>query len=111
MAASGSTASAALAGKRAFAAFSLGGREHIFGPGAVHGELTQGMMRNFLQGTLGYVGLQVHGPFIAYHVPYVTAERRAQMLGKVRAYVHALDAQPCMPVPELSRFDEVLQPR
>lgn len=100
-----------LAGKRAFAAFSLGGREYMFGPDAIHGELAEGMMRNFFQGTLGYVGLAVHRPYIAYHVPYETSERREQMLCALREYIRGLDEQPVMPLPDLNRFDDVLRPR
>ena len=100
-----------LAGRRAFAAFSLGGREHMFGPDAIHGELAEGMMRSFFQGTLGYVGLAVHRPYIAYHVPYETDERRAHMLRELRDYIGALGEQPIMPLPDLSRFDEVLRLR
>ncbi len=100
-----------LVGKRAFAAFSLGGREHMFGAEAIHGELVDGMMRNFFQGTLGYVGLTVHRPFVAYHVPYVQQPRREEILRDLRAYVRALDRQPVLPVPDLDRFDETLRPR
>lgn len=100
-----------LAGMRAFAAFSLGGREHMFGADAIHGELVNGMLRNFFQGTLGYVGLTVHRPFVAYHVPYVQREQREQMLQDLRNYVRDLDAQPVLPVPDLDRFDDILRPR
>ncbi len=100
-----------LAGKRAFAAFSLGGRDHMFGEEAIHGALVDGMMRNFFQGTLGYVGLTVHRPFVAYHVPYVTAPRREEMLDELRAYVRDLDGQPALPMPDLTRFDDILRPR
>lgn len=100
-----------LAGKRAFAAFSLGGREHMFGEAALHGELETGMMRHFLQGTLGYVGLAVHWPFIAYHVPYVEDAAREKMLEELRQYVSRLDAQPLMDMPGLARFDETFRPK
>lgn len=39
-------------GKRALVVASLGGREHMFGPEALHGTLT-GMLRHLLQGTVG----------------------------------------------------------
>lgn len=100
-----------LAGKRAFAAFSLGGREHMFGADAIHGELVEGMMRSFFQGTLGYVGLVVHRPFVAYHVPYVQAPRREEMLDELAAYVRDLDRQPTLPMPDLANFDDILRPR
>lgn len=104
-------AAGGLAGKRAFAAFSLGGREHMFGPEAIHGELETGMMRHFFQGTLGYVGLAVHQPFIAYHVPYVDDAARRGMLSDLAAYIRALDSQPLMTMPDLSEFDETFRPK
>ena len=100
-----------LQGKRAFAAFSLGGREHMFGPDAIHGELVTGMLRHFFQGTLGYVGLAVHRPYVAYHVPYVSADQREQMLGELQLYVHNLDQEPVLRMPDLGKFDDVLRPR
>lgn len=100
-----------LAGKRAFAAFSLGGREYMFGPEAIHGELAGGMLRDFFQGTLGYVGFAVHRPFIAYHVPYVSRDRREAMLEALREYIRTLEHQSTLSVPDLARFDETLQPR
>ncbi len=100
-----------LAGKRAFAAMSLGGRSHRFGPGAVHGELETGMMRHFFQGTLGYVGLAVHRPFAAYHVPYVDDARRRAMLDELAAYIRDLDRQPVLAMPDLDAYDETLAPK
>jgi NAD(P)H dehydrogenase (quinone) len=100
-----------LAGKRAFAAMSLGGRPHMFGPGAVHGELETGMMRHFFQGTLGYVGLAVHRPFVAYHVPYVDDARRRAMLDGLAAYVRDLDRQPTLAMPDLEAYDDTLAPK
>lgn len=100
-----------LAGKRAFAAFSMGGRAHMFGPGAIHGELETGMMRHFFQGTLGYVGLAVHQPFIAFHVPYVDAAAREAMLDDLAVYIRGLDSQPLMKMPDLEDFDETFFPK
>jgi len=100
-----------LAGKRAFAAMSLGGRPHMFGPDGIHGELETGMLRHFFVGTLGYVGLAVHRPFFAYHVPYVDDARRGAMLAELRDYVRALDRQPLIPMPNLDDYDETLAPR
>lgn len=100
-----------LAGKRAFAAMSLGGRPHMFGPGAIHGELETGMMRHFFQGTLGYVGLAVHRPFVAHHVPYVDEARRRAMLDELAGYVRALERQPFLPMPDPDEYDDVLAPK
>ncbi|SMF14782.1 NAD(P)H dehydrogenase (quinone) [Tistlia consotensis] len=100
-----------LAGKRAFAAFSLGGRPGMFGPGSIHGELEQGMLRHFFQGTLGYVGLSVHRPFAAYHVPYLDAAAREALLDGLEDYLRTLDDQPTFRLPDLADFDERLEPR
>ncbi|WP_413203842.1 NAD(P)H-dependent oxidoreductase [Rhodospirillum sp. A1_3_36] len=100
-----------LAGKRAFAAFSLGGRDHMFGPDALHGELTMGMMRHFFQGTLGYVGLEVLEPFIAYHVPYVAEPDRQALLGDLAEVARTLKERPVLPMPDLSKFDDTFAPR
>lgn len=99
-----------LAGKRALVAFSLGGREHMFGEGAIHGELEQGMLRHFLQGTLGYVGLDVIEPFAAYHTPYIDADARSRLLADLRGHVERRDELQVMQVPRLDRFDETFAP-
>lgn len=100
-----------LKGKRAFAAIALGGQAHMFGPGAIHGELETGMMRHFFQGTLSYVGLSVHQPFIAYHVPYVDEASRRAMLDALRSCVRALADRPLMAVPDLDAYDAALAPK
>jgi NAD(P)H dehydrogenase (quinone) len=102
--------SGGLQGKRAFAAFSIGSREPMFGDNSLHGNLQTGMLRHFLQGTLGYVGLAVHEPFVAWHVPYITAEARTSMLDDLRATVRSLDSRSVMPMPDLSRFDRTFAP-
>lgn len=99
-----------LAGKRAFTAFGLGGRPHMFGPGSLHGPLESGMMKHFFQGTLGYVGLEVIAPFIAWHVPYVSDADRTKMLADLATYVRTLDDQPRLEMPDLSDFDETFKP-
>lgn len=100
-----------LAGKRAFAAFGLGGRPHMFGAGSIHGPLTDVMMKHFFQGTLGYIGLEVLEPFIAWHVPYVSEADREQMLADLATYVRTLDDQPVLEMPDLGDFDETFAPR
>jgi len=100
-----------LAGKRAFTAFALGGRPHMFGEGAIHGPLVDGMMKHFFQGTLGYVGLGVLAPFIAWHVPYVSDDDRKKMLGDLADYIRTLDDQPLLPMPDLDDFDDRFRPK
>ncbi|KMM85216.1 NAD(P)H dehydrogenase (quinone) [Pseudomonas taetrolens] len=98
-----------LSGKKALVTVTLGGREHMFGEGAIHGPL-QDMLRPILRGTLAYVGCEVLEPFVAWHVPYITDEARADFL---RSYqqrlIHIADDQPIV-FPCLSQFDEALYP-
>ena len=68
-----------LAGKRALVTVTLGGREHMFGEGAIHGPLEE-MLRPILRGTLAYVGYEVLAPFVAWHVPYISDEARREFL-------------------------------
>ncbi len=94
-----------MVGKRALPIFTLGGRPHMFGENGIHGELESGMLRHFLQGTLGYVGLDVLEPFIGHHVPYISQEQRIQMLEKLKAHILSIDSLPVIPMPDLGQFD------
>jgi NAD(P)H dehydrogenase (quinone) len=98
-----------MAGKRALVVASLGGREHMFGPGALHGELTD-MLRPLLQGTLGYCGFTVLQPFFAYHVPYLDSAARGALLDRLGAELAELGNRPNLPMPNLSRYDEIFRP-
>jgi NAD(P)H dehydrogenase (quinone) len=93
-------------GRKALVLTSLGGREHMFGDGSIHGELAMGMLRHVMQGTLGYVGYTVYEPFITYHVPYVTDEARKQMLAALREQIVALDRRPTLQFPTLADYDD-----
>lgn len=99
-----------LVGKRSFVAMSLGGREHMFGPEGLHGELVTGMMRHLFQGTLGYIGTTVLEPFVAHHVSYITDAARRDLLDNLQAATHDLETRPSLPVPDLAQFDEKLAP-
>lgn len=99
-----------LKGKKAMLAFTLGGREHMFGPGAIHGELEL-MLRPLLRGTLAYVGLEVLPFFAAYHIPYLKPEARAAILQDYRAHLAGLDALQPLRFPTMGEFDEKLYPR
>jgi NAD(P)H dehydrogenase (quinone) len=57
-----------LSGKRALVTVTLGGREHMFGEGAIHGPL-EDMLRPLLRGTLAYVGFDVLKPLVGWHIP------------------------------------------
>lgn len=98
-----------LAGKRALVTVTLGGREHMFGEGAIHGPL-EDMLRPILRGTLAYVGYEVLAPFVAWHVPYISDEaRREFLLGYARRLKGLAEEQPLV-FPKLAQFDEALYP-
>ncbi|BAO62110.1 NAD(P)H dehydrogenase [Pseudomonas protegens Cab57] len=98
-----------LAGKKALVTLTLGGREHMFGEGAIHGPL-QDMLRPLLRGTLAYVGYDVLEPFVAWHVPYISQEAREAFLHSYRQRLqHLADDQPLV-FPRLDQFDEALYP-
>jgi len=83
-----------LAGKKALVTVTLGGREHMFGEGAIHGPL-EDMLRPILRGTLAYVGFEVLEPFVAWHVPYISAEARQDFLRSYQQRLEGLaDDQP-----------------
>jgi NAD(P)H dehydrogenase (quinone) len=98
-----------LAGKKALVTVTLGGREHMFGERAIHGPL-EDMLRPILRGTLAYVGFDVLAPFVAWHVPYISAEARGEFLRSYQQRLEGLaDDQP-LAFPKLEQFDEALYP-
>jgi len=98
-----------LAGKRAMLAFSLGGRKHMFGPGAIHGEL-ETLLRPIEQGMLAYVGLTVLPHFAAFHVPYIGDEARGACLEGYRRHLLGLDGHAPRVFQSVEHFDEQLRP-
>ncbi len=98
-----------LAGKKALVSVTLGGREHMFGEDAIHGPL-EDMLRPLLRGTLAYVGLDVLPPFVAWHVPYISAEAREQFLVGYHERLENLDQDSPLVFPRLAQFDEALYP-
>ncbi|MBQ7625532.1 MAG: NAD(P)H-dependent oxidoreductase [Rhodocyclaceae bacterium] len=93
-----------LAGKRALVGVTLGGREDMFGAHGIHGPL-EGMLKPVLQGTLGYAGCSVLKPFAGWHIPYISAEQRAQVLQAWRARLAALaEEADFLPMPDLADF-------
>ena len=91
-------------GKAALAAFSLGGREDMFGPDGIHGNLVDGFLRSFFQGTLGYSGFEVFDPFVAYHTPYITYEAREAILDDLNNALASLHTRRRVEMPDLGRF-------
>lgn len=99
-----------MTGRKAIVLTSLGGREHMFGPEAIHGDLVTGMLRHVMQGTLGYVGYEVYEPFVAFHVPYVTDEARRELLISLDEQITALNRRRLLEMPRLGGFDEQFRP-
>jgi NAD(P)H dehydrogenase (quinone) len=98
-----------LRGKKALVSLTLGGREHMFGEGAIHGPL-EDMLRPLLRGTLAYVGLEVLPPFVAWHVPYISDEARQELLMSYRQRLETIDEDQPIEFPRLSQFDDGLYP-
>ena len=99
-----------LKGKKALAVFGLGGRSHMFGDGSLHGDLEFGMMRHFFQGTLGYVGMDVYEPFIAWHVPYIDEAARKRILVDLGEALNGLETRPILPMPSTQNFGPTFEP-
>jgi len=99
-----------LAGKKATIGITLGGRPHMFGPDAIHGEIDT-MLRPIFRGTLWYTGMQVLPPFYAYHVPYITADARKAILEDWRRWLLALEQAEPLTFPRLDEFDDRLYPK
>jgi NAD(P)H dehydrogenase (quinone) len=68
------------------------------------------MLRPLLRGTLAYVGLGVLPPFAAYHVPYIDAAARQQLLHDYRGHLANLDHLALLEMPALADFDRNLHP-
>lgn len=96
-------------GKKAWLTFTLGGREHMFGEGSIHGDLN-GLLRPVLQGSLGYAGFDVLEPFAAYHVPYITQEAREEILHQLDHAVNELGTRSVLQLPSLDNFDPQMNP-
>lgn len=99
-----------LKGKKAMLSFTLGGREHMFGDDAIHGDLDT-MLRPLLRGTLAYVGLEVLPYFAAYHIPYLKPEAREQIMKDYQAHLDGINEMTPMAFPKMSDFDEKLYPK
>jgi NAD(P)H dehydrogenase (quinone) len=99
-----------LKGKKGLLAFTLGGREYMFGEDKIHGEM-QTMLRPLLRGSMAYVGLPVPPPFIGWHVPYISDEERQSLLKQYREYLTNLDQLEPLIFPSLANFDERMMPK
>lgn len=98
-----------LAGKKALVSVTLGGRDHMFGEGAIHGPL-EDMLRPILRGTLAYTGMSVLPPFVAWHVPYISTEARQDFLCQYQERLQHLEQDQPLEFVRLDQFDERLYP-
>ncbi|MFQ3201854.1 MAG: NAD(P)H dehydrogenase (quinone) [Zhongshania sp.] len=98
-----------MAGKKALVSVSTGGRDDMLSEGGIHGDINE-ILKPLLQGSLGYVGMDVLEPFHAFHVPYVSAEVRLEILDKWRSELANLDERKGLAMPNLSKFDEYFFP-
>ncbi|WP_043973446.1 MULTISPECIES: NAD(P)H-dependent oxidoreductase [Acinetobacter] len=96
-------------GKKAMLCLTLGGREHMFGEGAVHGPLEH-YLSPLQRGTLAYVGFEVLPPYIAYHVPYISQEDRQKILVDFEQYLQGLDDLQPLAFALLENFDDRMNP-
>jgi NAD(P)H dehydrogenase (quinone) len=99
-----------LKGRRAMIAITLGGREHMFGPDAIHGPL-EDMLRPLLRGTLAYVALDVLPSFVAWHVPYVDDAVRRSYLDAFDSHLRRIDELVPLRFPCLDDFDATMRPK
>lgn len=97
-------------GKRAMLAYTCGGRDFMFGPNGVHGEMDL-MLRHMLRGTLGYAGFEVLPSFVGYHVPYIPNEERVAILARYADHLTKLDQLQPLAFPTLDDFDTEMRPR
>jgi NAD(P)H dehydrogenase (quinone) len=99
-----------LRGKKAMLAVTIGGQPHMLTEGGVHGEL-EDMLRPILRGTLGYTGMTVLPPFIAWHVPYIKPEHRAEIMQQYRQRLREIDTLTPLRFPSMNDFDGALHPK
>ncbi len=94
-----------MVGKKALISVTTGGREDMLSTNGIHGALTD-ILKPVIQGSLGYVGMEVLTPFYAYHVPYISDQQRAQILESWQQVLLDIDNRPHLEMPDLSLFDD-----
>lgn len=102
-------ANGGMAGKKALVSVTTGGREDMLSHGGIHGDIND-ILKPLLQGSLGYVGMAVLEPFYAFHVPYVSAESRSELLDHWRNELTDIEQRKQIAMPDLSKFDEYFYP-
>ncbi len=69
------------------------------------------MLRPLLRGTFYYAGCEVLEPFIAWHVPYLTASDRGEILKRYRARLASIESDRPLSFPSLDDFDDQMRRR
>ena len=69
------------------------------------------MLRPLLRGTLYYTGLAVLPPFVAWHVPYISNEKRKAYLDAYERRLSEIESLAPLSFPSLDAFDDKLNPR
>jgi len=96
-----------LRGRKAMVTLTLGGRPHMLNDDGIHGDL-EDMLCPLLRGTLYYTGLSVLPPFVAWHVPYITDDARADYLDAYEQRLGQLEELEPITFPSLDEFDDKL---
>lgn len=96
-----------LQGKRALLAVSTGAPSQAYGAHALNGDMNDILMP-LHRGVLGFTGMTVLPPYVAYHVPYVGPVGRAALLEAWRHHLRALEHLPALPMPRLSDHPDAL---
>jgi len=102
-------ANGGMSGKQALLSITTGGRKDMLSGGGIHGDIVD-MLKPVLQGTLGYVGMEVLTPFCAYHVPYISEDERAKILENWRHVLANIHGRDRLQMPDLSHFDDRFRP-
>ncbi len=87
-----------LAGKKALVTVTLGGREHMFGEGAIHGPL-EDMLRPILRGTLAYSRFRGAAAVCGLARALASAPRRGKIFAAIPAAPGAACGRPAIGVP------------
>ena len=86
-----------------------GGPEAAFGPSGINGEMLDILMP-IHRGILGFCGMTVLPPFIAYFVPYLGHSGREALLASYEAHLRALDRLEPLAMPRLADHAATLAP-
>jgi NAD(P)H dehydrogenase (quinone) len=97
-----------LKGKKALLTCTLGGRDDMFAHDGIHGEI-ETLLKPILQGTLGYVGMDVLTPFFGFHVPYLSDDARGEILTAYVKRLSRINQETPLKMPSLNDYDDTLR--